>query len=279
MCGSTFYNQERLDEALRSYHRAIDKSQGPRSSFNPGWPHHNISYIFLKQRDFNEAVMAIERALEADRNNLNFWATKAVIFSAASNIELQEIDSTVDQALEVAGEDPDLRVVLAGCLAEYGRLDRALQLIRDVDPGALEDEGMRLSLVENLLVTGAFDKAADLLNRIDSARLKSSLLAVASFYRLLLQRLIGANAEEPFASFASELQQRVNETTAAGRSWSFLSIPWVFNGVRRLVTSAELPMMDKCLLATLIDLQEGKVDPAGLSFFARSSVGPQSRNS
>jgi tetratricopeptide (TPR) repeat protein len=275
MLGNSFYKQEKLDEALRSYNRAIEK----QSSVRTGSPYHNISYIFLKRRRFKEAVIAIDQALEIARDDSNYWNTKTLIFTAAGNIELQEIDSTVDRALEVAGEDLELRITLAGCLAQYGRLDRARELIKDVVPGALGDEDARLGLVENLLVTGAFDKAVDLLNHLDSARLENSLFPVVSFYRLLLQRLTGANAEEPFASFVRELQQRVNERTAAGHSWRFLSIPWVFGGVRRFVRNAELPMMDKCLLATLIDLQEGALDPAGLSFFAPCSVGPQGRTS
>jgi tetratricopeptide (TPR) repeat protein len=278
MLGNSFFNQVKLDEALRSYHRALAISgEHNRFVFSDAWPHNNIAHIYLRLHRFEEAKTAIDKALEIDSKNREFWLEKILIISATGNASPQELDLLVDRSLTEVGQDPELRMTLAGCLAEYGQPDRARRLIDDIDPATLEDEDSRLGLVENFVVTHAFGKAAALLRNLDKTSVSNSRRVVLSFYSLLLEQLGEYPAgSEPFPGVIDELQQRFNETVTSGHRWGFLSIPWMFQGVRRLVMGSQLSTIEKFLFVTLVDVQEGLVDPAKLRFFAGQSIDPPS---
>jgi tetratricopeptide (TPR) repeat protein len=260
--GSTLYNLGLWDAALQTYRRAIEASR------DYDWPHSNLAQVFLKLRRFDKAVQSINRAIEIDPQNPVFWNIKLWVLSVAGRID--EIDATAVRALEAAGDNVDQRVTVASFFADVGDVDRARDLLRDVQPSVLRGEVGRLRLAESLLVVGDYISAVTLLRTIDSAKLTDSLPVVRSFLHLLADRLAGAAnlSEELLTCFLREFGKRVDQFEEMGRKWGYLSIDWGANGARRILIQSELPAPDKLVLATLIDLQEAKIQRAELSFFA-----------
>jgi tetratricopeptide (TPR) repeat protein len=261
--GNSLYSLGRFDESLASYRRAVE--------VNPDydWPYHNLAYVFLKLGRFNEAIQSIDRALELDPQNAKFWRSKLWALSAAEKIE--EIDATAELALETAGNDVNLRVGVASFRADAGRIDRARALLSDVQPSALETDRLRLGLAETLLVVGDNVRAVTLLGSIDSTQLIESQPIVRSFLHLLADRLASGAAalsEELLVTLLREFGNRLDQFEAMGRKWDSMSIYWTANGVRRLLRQSELPLADKLVVATLIDLLQAKIQRADLSFFA-----------
>ena len=126
----------------------------------------------------------------------------------------------------------------------------------------LRDEQDRLFLAECLVKVSENVAAVDLLHSIDSSRLSRSMPITRSFLHLLADRLAGAPrlSEELLVNFLRELGSRIDHIGARSQDWNF-------KGVRQLLVRSELPVLDKLVLATLIDVQEAKVHYRDLSFF------------
>ena len=134
--------------------------------------------------------------------------------------------------------------------------------MRDVKPSALEDAGEQLELAECLLKVGENVAAVDLLHSVDPTRLSEYMPIMWSFLLLLADRLAGAPqlSEELLVKFLREVAQRIDWIGAT-------SLDFSFTGVRRLLARSELSVLDRLVLATLIDVQEAKVPYNNLSFF------------
>jgi tetratricopeptide (TPR) repeat protein len=258
--GISLHNLNRLDAALESYQRAVEVDP------EYGWAYHNLSSVFLQLNRFDEAIQAINRAIELEPQNDAFWINELFILEVTGRIK----ETDADRALEAAGSDPGVRVHAANILAGLDCLDRARDLLNGVDPSALRDEEERLDFAETLLLIGESSPADDLICRIDSSELSSSRGLVRSFLHLLADRLAGATqlSEELLVDFLRKLRGQVDQIETEGVEWNFTSVNWSFKGVRRLLARCELPVLDKLVLATLIDLQEAKIRRSDLSFFA-----------
>jgi tetratricopeptide (TPR) repeat protein len=259
--GNSLYQLDQLGAALQSYKRAIEVAPAY------GWPHNNLAYVLLKLRRFEDAIQSIDRAVEIDPRNTVFWNNKFWVLTVAERID--EIDATAEQALNEAGDDVNMQVMVAGFLTEANRADRARNVLRDVQPSALQNDEARLTFAEILLVIGDTIPAVTLLRNTTSAQLTGSRPVVRSFLHLLADRLAEARLSEGLlVSFLREFGKRLDQVEAMGGKWDSLSIDWTYNGVRRLLVRCELPLLDKLVLTMLIDLQEAKIQRANLSFFA-----------
>jgi tetratricopeptide (TPR) repeat protein len=260
--GNSLSNLNQMEAALQSYQRGTEVGQ------EYGWPHSNLAQALLKLSRYEEAIHSIDRAIEIDPRNAVFWNIRLWILSIAGRTD--QINATAERALEAAGDNVDLRVTVASFFADVGNVDRATELLRDVQPSMLRDEVGRLRLAESLLVIGDYISAASLLCAIDSTKLSDSLPVVRSFLHLLADRLAGATrlSEELLKCFLREFSKLVDHFEMMGREWGYLSIPWGSNGARRVLLRSELSLLDKLVLTSLIDLQEAKIRRTDLSFFA-----------
>ena len=109
----------------------------------------------------------IDRALKIDPRNPSFWGSKLWVLYQAGKID--DISATGERALDAAGDDVNLQVMVANFFVdvEIDRVDRARDLLRDVQPSALSNELGRLRLAETLLMIGDNVRALALLHSID----------------------------------------------------------------------------------------------------------------
>ena len=216
---------------------------------------------------FDEAIASIDRAVEVEPQNATFLLGKCLVLNVTGRVE--EIDAAAERAVEAAGTDADLRVTVAGLLSDANRVDRARDLIQGLKSATLRDELTRLQLAEILIVTGDNVSAVSILRNIDLNRLTRSHRVVRSLLHLLADKLAGATqiSEELLVTFLREYEKRIDQREANSDGSGLQSIDWLYMGVRRLLTRSELPVLDKLVLATLIDLQEMKIRRVDLSFF------------
>jgi tetratricopeptide (TPR) repeat protein len=256
LLGGSLYNLDRLDEASRSYQRAIEVKP------NYALAHYSLAFVRLRQRRFDEAIQSIDRAIELAPDEGSFWVDRLWFLNQIDKIEESEVDALADQALEKIGPNTDLQLLIAHFLADCGRLARARDLMESVTPSPTEDERERLARAELLLKVGDTDPALGLIRDIDATRLGGYDPVTFSFLHLLADRLAGAPqlSEELLVNFLHKLTQQVDHIDA-GALWSL-------KGVRLLLARAELSVLDKLVLKTLIDLQEAKINLNELSFFA-----------
>jgi tetratricopeptide (TPR) repeat protein len=263
LLGNSLYNLGRLDEASQSYERAVE--------IDPGfsWAYHNLTFVRLQQKRFDEALQSINRAIDLEPGNEIFLVSRLWVFKQTDKIEDSEVDALADQTLAKISPKSDLQLQIAHFLADCGHIARARDLMHSVKPSATEDEVGRLDRAELLLKVGDTDAAFGLIRSIDPTRLKRFNLT-RSFLHLLADRLAGAPqlSDELLVNFLDKLIQQVDHTDARNE--------WSLKGVRLLITRSELPVLDKLVLGTLIDLQEGKIDRNDLSFAAefQASVKP-----
>jgi tetratricopeptide (TPR) repeat protein len=267
LLGNSLYNLGRLDEASRSYERSVE--------IDPGfsWAYYNLTFVRLQQKRFDEALQSINRAIDLRPDEEEFWVHRLWVLNKYIDTEDSEVDSLADQTLANISPNTDLRLEVAHFLADYGHLARARELIHSAKPLATEDEKKRLDWAELLLKVGDTDAAFGLIRSIDPARLRHHISVTCSFLHLLADRLAGAPqlSDELLVNFLDKLteQQQVDHRDARDE--------WNLRGVRLLITRSELPVLDKFVLATLIDLQEAKIDRNDLSFVAEfeASVKPR----
>ncbi len=254
--GDCFFHLDRFDDALRSYERAIEIEP------DNGSVHYGVSCVFYRQCRWDDAAKAIDRAIELEPDNGVFWVGKLDILSKMDRIENAAIDANVNAALRVIGSDASLRLCVAHFLADHDRFDRARELALGVEQSMLRDEADRLSLAECLVKVGENVAAIDLLHSIDPSRLRPAMRIIQSFLQLLAHRLARTPrlSEELLANLLRELRLRADHLPTLSQDWNF-------KGVRRLLVRSELPLLDGFVLATLIDLQEAKVQYQDLSFF------------
>jgi tetratricopeptide (TPR) repeat protein len=245
----------RLDEAVSIYERASEADPAN------GWPHCSLAWIYARRRRWDEAIQAINRAIELKPNESQFLTDRLFLISERDKIDDAEVDALADATLERIGADTNLRLSVAHFLANNGRLDRARDVMHGVAPAAAEDEEQRLNRAELLLKVGETKAAVDLIGSIDPDRLGAYRRITRSFLHLVAERLAGTPqlSEELLVNFLVEFKERVDRID--------LISDWSFKGVRRLLARSELPVRDKLVLATLADLQEAKVRYEDLSFF------------
>jgi tetratricopeptide (TPR) repeat protein len=258
--GNSFSSLKRWDDALLSYEHAIKVSP------NYGWPHHNRAIVLLYLRHFDDAIRSIEEAVEIEPHNALFWRRKLWILNAAKRIE--DLGDAIDRALAAAGSDTRLRVTAANHLADIGQADRARDLLQNVEPSELS-ETLRLSVSESLVLIGDHISALTLLRGLDPTQLPAELPVVRSFLLLLADRLSGAEriAEELLVAFWREFGKQLDRFAAMSGESAADKFLWKSTGVQRLLIHCNLPMLDKFLFATLIDLLEAKISPAEIFFF------------
>jgi tetratricopeptide (TPR) repeat protein len=259
--GNSLYHLNHLDAALQSLQRAIEISPGY------GWPYNNVAYVLLKLRRVAEAIQFLDKAVEIDPRNTVFWNNKLWALCIAGRFD--EIEANAQLALKAAGDGVEQRVIAASFLAEADLVDRARELIHGVQPSALGNDMGRLRFAEILLLVGETTAAVTLLRTLTSAELSISYSVVQSFLHLVADRLVEKRlSEELLVSLLRRFGRCVIQFEAMGHKWGHLSLDWTANGVRRLIMRSELPTADKLVLAILADLQEARVLPADLSFFA-----------
>jgi hypothetical protein len=109
-----------------------------------------------------------------------------------------------------------------------------------------------------------------MLRSIDPTKLDRPQAAVLTFLFLLAKKLerTTEGVEETFQKFLDQL----------GMLAEPLAISWGFFGLRALVARAELPPLDGFLLATLIDVLDGRVHRDKLSFFSAATAREKHRS-
>jgi tetratricopeptide (TPR) repeat protein len=254
--GNSLYRLNRLDEAIHSFERSIDISQ------EWAWPHDGLSSVYVRQRRWDEAVKAANKAVDFDKEDAEFWAHRLWVLVEADRTEEIEFDAIPDHVLKEIRSNPDLGVRVASSLADCGRLASARDLMRAVGTPATEHAEQRLVRAECLLKIGETGEALDLIRNIDSKKLSGYMPMTWSFLALLADRLTGAPqlSDELMAVFIREYLQQMDRIEAA--------LEWSFKGVLRLLARSELPLPEKFVLATLIDLQQAQIRHNDLSFLA-----------
>jgi hypothetical protein len=154
-----------------------------------------------------------------------------------------------------------LQVHVGSILADYGRIERARDLLQTIQPTAVKDEATRLDYAEYLLKIGAAVEAVEALGSIDQTKLSHPMHIGWSFLHVLADRLAGA----PRVS-NTLLEDFLNKVASRHHSCT-MNPEWSYAGLRRLLARCELPLADKLALATLTDVVEAKVDRNDLSFF------------
>jgi superkiller protein 3 len=265
LLGNSLYNLGLFDEASRSYERAVEID--PDFS----WAYYNLTRVRLWQKRFDEAIQSIDRAIELQPGEEVFRVNRLWVLTRIDKIEDSEVDALADQTLANISPDTVLRLQVAHFLADYGRLARARDLMNSVKLLTTDDWKNRLDRAELLLKIGDTDAAFGLIRSIDPTILRDYISIICAFLHLLADRLAGAPqlSDELLMNFFDKLTQQVDHR-GVGYDWSF-------KGVRLLITRSELPVLDKLVLATLIDLQEEKIDRNDLSFVAefQASVKPR----
>jgi superkiller protein 3 len=263
--GNSQAKLKQFDEALQSYERASEIEP------NYTWAHYNRAFVLWTQKRWDEAMQAIDRAIEIEPNTGEFWLLKLGVLDDRSGREAAEIDVTFDQALQVISPDANFRLYGAQLLADNDRLDRARDLLHDVEASTFEDQDDQIELAECLLKIGENVKADDLLRAIDPTRLSEYRPMIWSFLRLFANRLAGAPqlSERLLVDFLGEFGRRARWIDAKNMEWRF-------KGVRRLLARSGLPVRDKLVLATLMDVQDANVPYHKLSFFTQMWAGSPS---
>jgi tetratricopeptide (TPR) repeat protein len=245
----------RLDEALGIYQRASEANE------KNAWPHANRAWVYARQRRWDEAIQAIERAVDLEPNEGEFLVNRLFLLSERDQIDDADVDTLANAALEKIGADTKLRPFVAHFLADSGHLARARDLMHGVEPPAAEDEEQRVLRAEFLLKIGETNAAVDLIESIDLRQLGAEKLITWSFLRLVAERLAGAPqlSENLLVDFLVKLKERADRIDMIS--------DWSLKGVRRLLARSELPVRDKLVLLTLADVQEANVRYNDLSFF------------
>jgi tetratricopeptide (TPR) repeat protein len=253
---------DQLDEALRSYDRAIAADP------NSAWPHNNRSYVFWRQRRLDEAVEAADKAISLDPDCGDFWAQKLL---ALAEMDVPE-PLVEDYAGRALATKPSIgvQISIASFLVDKDKHDRARQLLEKINHSDVEFDIDRAALTETLFKLGDTGAAADMLRSIDPTKLDRPQAAVLTFLFLLAKKLerTTEGVEETFQKFLDQL----------GMLAEPLAISWGFFGLRALVARAELPPLDGFLLATLIDVLDGRVHRDKLSFFSAATAREKHRS-
>ena len=205
----------------------------------------------------------MNRAVDHDKDNAGFWAHRLWVLVEADRIKEIELDAAIpDYVLNEIRSNPELGVRVASSLADSGRLACAQDLMRSIAIPATELEEERLDRAECLLKIGETNEAHNLIRGIDPSRLSGYLPMTWSFLRLLADRLAGAPqiSDDLMAIFISEYMKHVDHLEDA--------YEWSLTGVRQLLARSKLQLLEKFVLATLVDLQQAKVRHSDLSFFA-----------
>lgn len=255
--GIVLYHLNRLDDARRSYEGAV--------AADPDfvWPYFNLTYVHIRQQRWDEAIKAIGKAVELDPENMDFAVQKAWLLCEVDKIPDREFDSYFQRLLEKIGNHHhEHRVVLANCLADNGRAAWARSLLQQLELPQNEEPERRLTRAECLLKVGEAKEALDLIRTIDPSKLRDYMPMIYYFLQLLADRLTGAPrlSDQFAANFVHEFAPRAAHIEQATE--------WSMKGLRRLVAHSELPLIDKFVLATFIDLQQAKVRQKDFSFFS-----------
>jgi tetratricopeptide (TPR) repeat protein len=256
--GNSLAKLKQYDKALQSYARAIELEP------NFAWPHYNRAFVLSRLERWDEAIQAIDRAIELEPANGEFWLLKLGIRDRMSGSAAADMNATVDAALRAITPNTNFQLYAAQLLADNGGLERARDLLHDVEASSLADHEDLIELAECLLKIGASAKAVDVLRATDPARLSEYKPMIWSFLCLLADRLAGAPqlSERLLAEFLREFGRRAAWIDAKNMEWNF-------KGVRHLVARSELPLADKLALATLMDAQQAEVAYGNLSFFSQ----------
>ena len=254
--GNSLYQLDRYEEGLHAYRRALEVTP------EHGWAHHNLAWALVELGQVDEALVAIDQAIDLEPRNPAFLTSLMRILTRFDRIDAERAKPIAERALEAAGDDINYRLDVASFLLDNLHPEEAGRIARDIDPNALKDDETRLSLIEVLLQLHEHARALRLVAGIDPARLPRAMRVVCFYLHLLADRLAGAG---PLSGRL--LEDLLHALSGDPDKTGLAKVVWNYKGVHRLLAASSLPPLELFALATLADLQEGKIRRRDLTFF------------
>ncbi|MDD0843882.1 O-linked N-acetylglucosamine transferase family protein [Pseudomonas sp. Gutcm_11s] len=124
MLGGVYHSVGRQHEAEGCFMRALAITPDQAEAWN------NLANTYLDARLLDEAERVMHVGISLNGREPNLWNNLGNILSAAKRIS--EARDAYQKALEVAPDYRPVLINLAGVEANFGNLDRAIELLRDV---------------------------------------------------------------------------------------------------------------------------------------------------
>ena len=255
---------KRLEESTACYQKALELD--PKDF----WANNNMGWNLTQMKKLDQAKVYFDAAIVIDPAQDVPWLNKA--------LNLRDTDSpheaidVLQRALQIVANKRDILSTLGYIHTEVlGEHDKALAYYQQrfqLDP---EDVLNRANIADCLVKMGRFAEGRKLASQLlgkptDNATLESNLnLIILASYAL----------EGDSAGRARQFDlvlDRFYKAVSGGASR--VETSWVFSGLLQAIRASNMSSESKFLLATAIDVQQGKLALSDMSFF--SAAKPQS---
>ncbi|MBD1923860.1 tetratricopeptide repeat protein [Microcoleus sp. FACHB-831] len=120
--GWALYSLGRGEDAIASYKRAIEI----KPDFSLSW--HNIGWVLTQSKRYEEAIAAYDKAIEIEPNDASIWTNRSL---ALGNLKrYADAIASCDKAIEINSEYAYAWYTKAGCYAEQGKVDLAIESLQ-----------------------------------------------------------------------------------------------------------------------------------------------------
>ncbi len=151
-----FEQQENIDAAISAYRSALEIRKDVAAI------HNNLGILYRHQRSLGKALQEFDRALEIAPHNSSARNNRGNTLK-----DLGDYDAAIaeySRALDLSPKHTDTLYNLALCHQQNGRMELALQRLREIVEIAPDYDAARVQIVESLISLGQFADAEAILD-------------------------------------------------------------------------------------------------------------------
>jgi len=259
--GNLFYKLKEYGKALACYNKVIELD--PESTY--GWSNKALALSLLDETNelpetYQKVVDLSEKAVISDPGNVSLWSDMGFAYEYLENYDRAEecFNKVLELDKDNTGAIKGRGLIYSEHKYDFAKALDATRKLIELEPDNLVN---KLALVEDLIKCKKYDEALkvalDIVTKLDTERDGCMVR-----YFIFASNILMGNTQQAGKALGDFFQYY----TQLPPNFIIHKGLWVFNGLVKFLGEKSIHLQYSFMLLTLIDLMQGKIKAADLTF-------------